>query len=161
MGEAAECNGDCRDEPTPALKAREQVLKEHPDLQTFQDEIDRVLAGAFGHEDRMMSLALLIVLRNMDSLLERDDFDRAEYFPKRHAYLAEIHALHRKTEDARKELDELRKRNSDEADFAKFVSEADAFKAVTHTIMNLPLPDKQRLLRGVVDGPIVVGHSTL
>lgn len=44
---------------------------------------------------------------------------------------------------------------------ARFVSEADAFKAVTHKIMNLPFSDKQRLLHGVLDGPIVVGHSTL
>jgi hypothetical protein len=56
---------------------------------------------------------------------------------------------------------ELRKQKTDEATFAKFVSEADAFKTVTHKIMNLSFSGKQRLLRGVLDGPIVVGHSTL
>lgn len=50
---------------------------------------------------------------------------------------------------------------TDEAEFAKFVSEADAFKAVTHKITNLSFSGKQRLLRGVLDGPIVVGSSTL
>ncbi|MGA2227587.1 MAG: recombinase family protein, partial [Syntrophobacteraceae bacterium] len=85
-----------------------------------------------------------IVLRNLDSLLEHDDFDRAEYSQKRHGYLAEIHALHRKMEDTRKELEELRQRKSDKAEFARFVSEADAFKAMIHKIMNLPFSDKQR-----------------
>ncbi len=49
----------------------------------------------------------------------------------------------------------------DEAEFARFVSEAEAFKAVTHKIMNLSFSGKQRLLRGVLDGPIVVNASTL
>lgn len=102
-----------------------------------------------------------IVLKNLDSLLEHEDFDRTEYSQKRNGNLAEIHALHRKMEDTRKELDEIRKRKSDEADFAKFVSEADAFKAVPHKIMKLPLPDKQRHLCGVLEGPITVGDSTL
>jgi hypothetical protein len=102
-----------------------------------------------------------MVLRNLDSLLEHEDLDLAAYSQKRHGYLAEIHALHRKMEETRNELDGLRQRKSDESQFAKFVSEADAFKAVTHKTMNLPFPDKQRLLRGVLDGPIVVGNSTL
>jgi hypothetical protein len=55
----------------------------------------------------------------------------------------------------------VRKRKIDEAEFAKFVSEADAFKAVTHKIMNLSFSGKQRLLRGVLDGPIAIGSSTL
>jgi hypothetical protein len=63
--------------------------------------------------------------------------------------------------ETRPELDELRKRKIDEAAFAKFVSAADAFKAVTHKIMNLSFSGKQRLLRGLLDGPITVGHSTL
>ena len=101
-----------------------------------------------------------IVLRNLDSLLESDDFDRAEYSQKRNSYLTEIQALRRKMEETRQELDELRKRKTDEAEFARFMSEADAFKAVTHKIMNLPFSGKQRLLHGVLDGPIVVGDST-
>lgn len=36
-----------------------------------------------------------------------------------------------------------------------------AFKAVTYKIMNLSFSGKQRLLRGVLDGPIVVGHFTV
>jgi hypothetical protein len=64
-------------------------------------------------------------------------------------------------EETRHELDELKKRKSDKAEFTKFVSEADAFKAVTHKIMNLSFSGMQRLLRGVLDGPIVVGSSTL
>ena len=57
--------------------------------------------------------------------------------------------------------DELRKRKTDEAEFARFVSEADAFKAVTHKIINLSFSGKQRLLRGVLDGPIAIGSSSL
>ncbi len=100
-----------------------------------------------------------IVLRNLDSLLERDDFDVTAYTQKRHGYLTEIQALHRKMEDTRKELEELRQRKSDEAEFAKLISEADQIKELTHSIMNLPFTGKQRLLRGVLDGPVVVGHS--
>ena len=102
-----------------------------------------------------------IVLRNLDSLLERHDLDLADYSQKRHDYLAEIQALRRNKEETRQELDELGKRKTDKAEFAKFMSEADAFKAVTHKIMNLSFSGKQRLLRGVLDGPIVVGSSTL
>ena len=102
-----------------------------------------------------------IVLRNLDSLLEHDDFDRAEYSHKRHGCLTEIHALQRKMENTRNELDGLRQRKTEKSEFARFVSEADAFKAVTHKIMNLSFSGKQRLLRGVLDGPITVGHSTL
>jgi site-specific DNA recombinase len=102
-----------------------------------------------------------MVLRNLDSLLEHDDFDRAEYSHKRHGCLTEIQGLHRKIEAAGNEHDELRKRKSDEVEFAKFISKAEAFKAVTHKIMNLSFSGKQRLLRGVLDGPIVVGTSTL
>ncbi len=102
-----------------------------------------------------------IVLRNLDSLLEHEGFDVNVYSQKRNGYLLEIKTLDQKVKETRQELDELRKRKTDEADFAKFVSEADAFKAVTHKIMNLSFSGKQRLLRGVLDGPIIVGHSTL
>jgi hypothetical protein len=67
-----------------------------------------------------------MVLRNLDRLLEHEDLNLAAYSPKRHGYLAEMHALHRKMEETRNELDGLRQRKSDEAQFAKFVSEADA-----------------------------------
>ncbi len=102
-----------------------------------------------------------IVLRNLDSLLESDGFDSAVYSQKRNSYLLEIKTLDQKVKETRQELDELKKRKTDEAEFAKFVSEADAFKAVTHKIMNLSFSGKYRLLRGVLDGPIIVGHSTL
>jgi DNA invertase Pin-like site-specific DNA recombinase len=102
-----------------------------------------------------------IVLRNLDSLLESNNFDSAAYTQKRNDFMAELHALRRKMEETRQKLDELRKRKTDRVEFAKFVSEADAFKAVTHKIMNLSFSGKQRLLHGVLDGPITVGHSTL
>jgi hypothetical protein len=101
-----------------------------------------------------------IVLRNLDSLLESDGFESAVYSQKRNSYLLEIKTLDQKVKETRPELDELRKRK-DEAEFAKFVSEADAFKAVTHKIMNLSFSGRQRLLRGLLDGPIVIGSSTL
>ena len=43
-----------------ALNAREQFLKEHPDLQPFQDEIDRVMEKTVGFENRMAVLAFMI-----------------------------------------------------------------------------------------------------
>ncbi len=48
-----------------------------------------------------------IVLRNLAGLLEREDLDLAACTQKRHGYLAEIQALHRKLEDTRKELEEI------------------------------------------------------
>jgi hypothetical protein len=102
-----------------------------------------------------------IVLRNLDSLLERDDFDSSAYSQKRNGYLLDTQTLYQKLKDTRHELDELRKRKIDEAEFARFVSEADAFKAVTYKIMNSSFSGKQRPLRGVLQGPIVVGSSTL
>jgi hypothetical protein len=100
-----------------------------------------------------------MVLRNLNSILESDGFDSVTYSQKRNNYLLEIKMLDQKLKETRQELDELRKRETDEAELAKFLSEADAFKAVTHKIMNSPFSGKQRLLRGVLDGPIVVGHS--
>lgn len=52
-------------------------------------------------------------------------------------------------------------RKSEEAEFTRRVSRTDPFKVLTHKIMNLSFSGKQRLLRGVLDGPIVVGQSTL
>ncbi len=43
-----------------ALKAREQFLKEQPHLQSFQDEIDRMLEKTVGFENRMSVLAFMI-----------------------------------------------------------------------------------------------------
>jgi len=43
-----------------ALKAREQFLKEQPHLQSFQDEIDRILGKTVGFENRMLVLAFMI-----------------------------------------------------------------------------------------------------
>ena len=43
-----------------ALKAREQFLKEQPHLQSFQDEIDRILEKTVGFENRMSVLAFMI-----------------------------------------------------------------------------------------------------
>lgn len=40
-----------------ALRAREQYLEKHPELQSFQDEIDRILAKS---ENRMEALVFLI-----------------------------------------------------------------------------------------------------
>ena len=43
-----------------AIKAREKFLKEHPELQPFQDEIDRIMAKTVGFENRMSVLAFMI-----------------------------------------------------------------------------------------------------
>jgi len=43
-----------------ALKAREEFLKQHPHLQSFQDEIDRIMEKAVGFENRMSVLAFLM-----------------------------------------------------------------------------------------------------
>lgn len=60
MGESVKRNLGGRQELESALKAREQFLEDHPELQVFQDEIDRILGQAGGPEDQMMALALLI-----------------------------------------------------------------------------------------------------
>ncbi|MGA2229235.1 MAG: recombinase family protein [Syntrophobacteraceae bacterium] len=102
-----------------------------------------------------------IALRNLDSLLERDDFDSASYFQRRNSILQEINSLDNKLTVTQKELGEHRNRKNEEAEFAKKLSGTDPFKALTYKIINLPFQDKNRLLRGILDGPIVVGHSTL
>lgn len=43
-----------------AIEKRNAFLKEHPDLQPFQDEIDRVLDSTTSHEDRTAALQLMI-----------------------------------------------------------------------------------------------------
>jgi DNA invertase Pin-like site-specific DNA recombinase len=101
-----------------------------------------------------------IALRNLDSLLEHDGFDQAAYSHKRNGFLLEIKALDQKLKDTRQELDNLKKRKTDEAEFSKLMSGADPFKTLTYKIINLPFDEKCRLIRGVLDGPIVVGHST-
>jgi hypothetical protein len=59
-----------------------------------------------------------------------------------------------------KDLEELRQRKSEEAEFAKLVSGTDPFKALTYKIINLPFADKYRFLRGILDGPIIIKPST-
>ena len=46
-----------------ALKAREKFLKEQPHLQSFQDEIDRILEKTVGFENRMSVLAFMIQIK--------------------------------------------------------------------------------------------------
>ncbi|MGA3117885.1 MAG: hypothetical protein ABSF90_26060 [Syntrophobacteraceae bacterium] len=43
-----------------ALKAREQFLKQYPHLQSFQDEIHRIMEKTVGFENRMLVLAFMI-----------------------------------------------------------------------------------------------------
>jgi len=102
-----------------------------------------------------------MALRNLDSLLESDGFNQAAYSQKRNGFLLEIKTLDQKLKDTQKDLEELRNRKSEEAEFTKLMSGADPFKTLTYKIINLPFAEKYRLLRGVLDGPIVVGHSTL
>lgn len=63
--------------------------------------------------------------------------------------------------DTQKDLDELRQRKAEEAEFSKLMSGTDPFKTLTYRVINLPFAEKYRLIRGVLDGPITVGHSTL
>jgi hypothetical protein len=102
-----------------------------------------------------------IALRNLDSLLESHGFDSAVYSRKRNSYLLEIKVLDQKLKQTQKDLEALRQRKNEEAEFTKLMSGADPFKTLTYKIINLPFAEKCRLLRGVLDGPIVVGHSTL
>lgn len=43
-----------------ALKARERFLKQHPELQAYQDEIDRTLGKVIGYENRMAVLLFMM-----------------------------------------------------------------------------------------------------
>lgn len=102
-----------------------------------------------------------MALRNLDSLLESDGFDSAAYSHKRNGFLLEIKTLDQKLKETQKDLEELRQRKSEEAEFARKISGTDPFKTLTYKIINLPFADKYRLLRGILDGQIVVGNSTL
>lgn len=43
-----------------ALRAKEQFLKQYPYLQSFQEEIDRILSKTVDHENRLKTLGFLI-----------------------------------------------------------------------------------------------------
>ena len=43
-----------------ALRERDALLEERPDLKEFQEEIDRILANAGGFENRMVVLAVMM-----------------------------------------------------------------------------------------------------
>ncbi|MGO9312122.1 MAG: hypothetical protein ACLQBD_00815 [Syntrophobacteraceae bacterium] len=60
MAEPAERKMSYNEILEEALKAREQFLKEHPHLQAFQDEIDRIMEKTVGFENRMSVLAFMI-----------------------------------------------------------------------------------------------------
>jgi len=101
-----------------------------------------------------------MALRNLDSLLEHEGFDSAVYSQKRNGFLNEIKSLDQKLKDTQKDLEEHRQRKSEQAEFARRISGTDPIKALTYKLINLPFEDKYRLLRGILDGPIVVGQST-
>ncbi|MGC8495431.1 MAG: hypothetical protein ACP5SH_27285 [Syntrophobacteraceae bacterium] len=60
MDESTKRKVDHREELETALEARDQFLKEHPDLQPFQDEIDQILSKTVGAENRLKALAFMI-----------------------------------------------------------------------------------------------------
>ncbi len=60
MDESTKRKIDSREELETALEARDQFLKEHPDLQPFQDEIDQILSKTVGAENRLKALAFMI-----------------------------------------------------------------------------------------------------
>jgi predicted nuclease with TOPRIM domain len=56
-----------------ALKAREQLLREHPHLQAYQDEIDGILQKVIGFNDRMAVLGMMMeakIYQLRDSVVE-------------------------------------------------------------------------------------------
>jgi len=63
-----------------ALKAREQFLKEHPHLQAFQDEIDRIMEKTVGFENRMSVLAFMIEAKLYEL---RDSISRLRPAPRK------------------------------------------------------------------------------
>ena len=83
-----------------------------------------------------------MALRNLDSLLESDGFNQAAYSQKRNGFLLEIKTLDQKLKDTQKDLEELRQRKSEEAEFTKLISGADPFKTLTYKIINLPFAEK-------------------
>jgi len=86
-----------------------------------------------------------IALRNLDSLLERDGFDSATT-SKAKRFPAGDKTLDQKLKDTQKELEELRQRKSEEAEFAERFPRR-PFKTLTYKIIILPFADKYRLLR--------------
>jgi hypothetical protein len=69
-----------------------------------------------------------IAWRNLDSLLEHDGFDQAAYSQKRNGFLLEIKAMDQKLKNTQKDLDELRQRKTEEAEFTELMSGADPFR---------------------------------
>lgn len=57
MGESAKFEVDYQEELKSAIEARDEFLKEYPDLQPFQDELNRILSKA---ENRIEALAFLL-----------------------------------------------------------------------------------------------------
>lgn len=56
-----------------ALRAREKLLREHPHLQAYQDEIDRIMGKVIGFDDRMAVLGVMMeakIYELRDSVLE-------------------------------------------------------------------------------------------
>ena len=60
MAERTSSKMSSNDALVEALKARDKFLKEQPHLQSFQDEIDRILEKTVGFENRMSVLAFMI-----------------------------------------------------------------------------------------------------
>jgi hypothetical protein len=56
-----------------ALEARAKLLREHPHLQAYQDEIDRILSKVIGFNDRMAVLGVMMeakIYQLRDSVVE-------------------------------------------------------------------------------------------
>jgi hypothetical protein len=80
---------DYQEELEQALKARELFLKQYPDLQSFQQEIDLLLAKMIGPEDRLKALAFLIEkkLYDLNGLLA----DLQAYFELQYGKVKTVH----------------------------------------------------------------------
>ena len=102
-----------------------------------------------------------IALKNVDSLLEDPDFDANTFKGKRNGILAEIHVLNQQIEDAASEIERLNQLLEEEDLLAKFAKDKQgALKEAHKRLVTLPDEGKQRLLRGMLAGPIVIKHPS-
>jgi site-specific DNA recombinase len=96
-------------------------------------------------------------LKNIDSLLEDPDFDKNTFGAKRNAILADIPVLSLEIEEAVAEIERLHQLREQEDLLAKFARDKQGVLKDAHKkIATLPDEGKQRLLRGMLAGPIVI-----
>jgi DNA invertase Pin-like site-specific DNA recombinase len=98
-----------------------------------------------------------IALKNIDSCLEDPEFDQDTFKGKRNGITSEIYVLNQQIEEAVSEIEHVRQLREQEDLLRKFATDKQGvLKEVHSKIAWLPNEGKQRLLRGMLAGPVVI-----